>query len=672
MQRYILSAFCMLSVLCASAQLKPIDAKNYRITSPDGSVTVEVTDRGAITYSIYAYDTKVLADCRLGLEIEGRGDLQFSTISGTKTSHKKEHITAPFYRQAAFDTEYTELTLKLKKGFDIEFRAYNDGVAYRFIATGMKKQDYRVANETVELNFTEAGMSWIPYSTNPKKPEAMAFQAVYSAKPLAEQRTDLLAFLPCTVASGAQLDTGEGIKLTLMESNVEDYPGMFVKPNGNALKAWFAPYPKTFDYYAWRKQRYVKETETYIARFHGNRTFPWRIVGISQRDSDLPTNNLVYALASPNRIGDTTWIKPGLVSWDWWNDWGLSGVPFKAGINMETYKYYIDFAAKNHLPYIILDEGWYEPKGGDMLTTIPDINLPELVNYGQQKGVRLILWTVFNVLDDQLEAACKKYAEMGIAGFKVDFLDRYDQEGVEMAYRIADVCARHHLMLDYHGVFPPTGINRSYPNIVNFESVFGMEEAKWTKHDEQDMPLYDVTFPFIRQQTGYTDFTPGGMRNATRADFQPVYNNPMTMGTRCHQLAMYIVHDSPLTMLADNPTAYEREPQFTDFIAQLPTVFDETRILSGVIGKYIVTARRKGSTWYVAGQTNWDAREVEVPFSFLDEGATYSLRECIDGVNANKNASDYLLKQANDVSHTQALKVQMASGGGFAMILKKN
>ena len=241
-----------------------------------------------------------------------------------------------------------------------------------------------------------------------------------------------------------------------------------------------------------------------------------------------------------------------------------------------------------------------------------------------------------------------------------------------MAYRIAERCARHHLMLDYHGIFPPTGINRTYPNIVNFESVFGMEEVKWTKHDEQDMPLYDVTFPYIRQQTGYTDFTPGGMRNATRADFQPVYNNPMTMGTRCHQLAMYIVHDSPLTMLADNPTAYEREPRFTEMIAAIPTVFDETRVLDGVMGKYIVTARRKGNDWYVAGQTNWDARDIEVLFSFLDEGATYSMRECVDGPNADKNACDYQMFVAQAVNSTQGKKVHMTSGGGFAMIFKRN
>lgn len=665
----------ILGTLCAillSSYMKPIEPKTYRITSPDESVTLEVTHQGNITYNVYAFDTKVLSDCRLGLEVEGRGDLTISSISSTKTDHKKEHITSPFYRQAAFDTEYSQLTLRLKSGIDIEFRAYDDGVAYRYVTTGLKNKEYRIADEKVELNFTEPGESWLAYSTNPRKPEAMAFQAVYSDKPIAQQPTDNLAFLPCVVACGPQLNTGEGIKVTLMESDVESYPGMFVKPDGKGnLRGWFARYPKTFDTYPWRVQRYVKETESYIARCRGNRTFPWRIIGITHVDTAMPTSNLVYALASPSRLKDTAWIQPGLVSWDWWNDWGLSHVPFKAGINMDTYKYYIDFAAKYKLPYIILDEGWYEPKSGDMLTTIPDINLPALVQYGKEKGVRIILWTVFNVLDDQLDAACKKYAAMGIAGFKVDFLDRNDQNAVEMAYRIAERCAQSHLMLDYHGIYPPTGMCRTYPNVVNCESVFGMEETKWTKHDEQDMPLYDVTFPFIRQQAGYVDFTPGGMRNATRADFQPIYNNPLTMGTRSHQAAMYIVHDSPLTMLADNPTAYEQEPQYTEFIASIPTVFDETRILDGVMGKYIVTARRKGDNWYVAGQTNWDARDVEVLFSFLDEGATYKMRECVDGPNADKNACDYQILRSSSVNSTHGITIHMASGGGFAFILTK-
>jgi alpha-glucosidase len=336
------------------------------------------------------------------------------------------------------------------------------------------------------------------------------------------------------------------------------------------------------------------------------------------------------------------------------------------------------------LEYIILDEGWYNPKSGDMLTTIKDIDLPQLVAYGQQKGVGIILWTVFNVLEAQLDEACKKYADMGIRGFKVDFLDRYDQEAVEMIYHIAERCAQHRLLLDYHGIFAPQGITRTWPNVLNFEAVFGMEEVKWTERakvqregktvDEpsKDMPTYDVTFPYIRGMVGPVDFTPGGMRNATRADFQPIYNNPMTMGTRCHQLAMYIVHESPLTMLADSPTAYEREPVYTKFLASLPTIFDETHVLQGAIGQYIVTARRKGDVWYVAGQTNWDERDLQVKFDFLPSGKLFDVRLFSDGMNANKDATDYQDQTIQNITANNTKTIHLASGGGFVMMISLN
>lgn len=658
MQKYFFAIVWLCFAVATQAKEKKLN-----VSSPNGQLRVEVTVGDGIRYSLYDGTNVLMRDCHVGLEIDnGVQTAEFAGSSSRKVSERVEG--AKLYRNPDFTLAGNALTVKLKGGVNIEFRAYNEGLAYRFETTGFGGKTYIISNETAEFNFTADHTAYLPYSTNDKKPEAMAFQATYDVAPLSKQANDNLAFTPATIDCGTA-------KLTIMESDLESYPGMFVKRDGLSLKGWFAPYPKTFGYYPWRVQKYVTATEPYIARCEGNRTFPWRIVGVTHDDTEMPANNLVYGLASANRIGDTSWIEPGLVAWDWWNDWGLSGVDFKAGINMPTYKYFIDFAAKYKLPYIILDEGWYNPKSGDMLTTIDEIDLPALVAYGRERGVKLILWTVFNVLDKQLEAACKKYADMGIAGFKVDFLDRDDQEGVEMIYRIADACAKHHLVLDYHGIYKPTGINRTYPNVINFESVFGMEEAKWTKHDEKDMPLYDVTFPFIRQQAGFVDFTPGGMRNATRHDFQPVYFNPMTMGTRCHQLAMYIVHDSPLTMLADNPTAYEREPAYTQFVASLPTTFDETRILQGELGEYIVTARRKGSTWYVAGQTNWDARDITLALDFLPKGSTYQLTAYTDGINAEKNASDYTTRQATTVDAAHKENFHLASGGGFALVLKK-
>ncbi len=660
---------CFFILLFAAVSFVNAAEKKFRLKSPNQMLTVEIRVGENFTYSIYDGDTPLMKDCRIDLCVDGQSLCTNIKSAKTYRRHFTETIDAPFYRNPQFTVEYNTLSVCLKSGLVVEFRAYNEGIAYRNITIEYEGKEYIVNNEVAEFKFVDSQNAYLPYSTNAKKPEAMAFQATYSVKPLKEQPADNLAFLPATIEIGQQTGNGKGTKITLMESDPESYPGMFVCPDGEGVKGWFARYPKRFDTYPWRVQRYVKETEDYIARCRGNRPFPWRIIAISHQDTEMPVNNLVYALAEPSRISDTSWIKPGLVAWDWWNDWRLTHVNFKAGINMKTYFYYIDFAQKYHLPYIILDEGWYEPKSGDMLTTIPDINLPELVKYAEERGVKIILWTVFNVLDDQLEAACQKYADMGIAGFKVDFLDRDDQEAVEMTYRIAEACARHHLILDYHGIYPPKGINRTYPNIVNFESVFGMEEAKWSKADEVDMPLYDVTFPFIRLQAGFTDFTPGGMRNAARSDFQPVYSNPMTMGTRCHQLAMYIIHDSPLTMLADNPQAYEREPQYTAELTSLPTLFDETRILQGVIGKYIVTARRKGDVWYVAGQTNWDDRDINLKLDFLPSGVNYDASLTCDGLNANKDATDYDVRYLQALTSDRALDIHMASGGGFFLKL---
>ena len=335
---------------------------------------------------------------------------------------------------------------------------------------------------------------------------------------------------------------------------------------------------------------------------------------------------------------------------------------------MDTYKYYIDFASANNIEYVVLDEGWYEPKSGDMLTVIPELNLPELVSYAKSKGVDIVLWTVFNVLDSQLEEACRKYSELGVKGFKVDFLDRDDQTAVEMTYRIAEMAAKYHLVLDYHGIYKPTGLNRTYPNVINYESVFGMEEAKWSKVDK-NMPLYDVTFPYIRMMAGYVDYTPGAMKNLTKKDFQPMYSSPASMGTRCHQLAAYIVHDSPFTMLCDAPTNYKNEQECVDFISSVPVEVDSTFIQSGKLGEYIVSVRKNSDSWFVGGMTNWDERDITVDFSFLPQGKEFTCTVFKDGVNANRNAEDYK-KEVLKVTSSTKLDIHMASGGGFAMKLE--
>lgn len=635
--------------------------KKYVLSSPDGTLKVEISVGNELAYQVMHGNDTILSHSNIGLVLEN-GTIVGKTprITGERRRKIKDNIESPFYRFKEFVATGNELDLKLKGGFGIIFRAYNEGVAYRFYTT--QSSDIIIKEEQAEFNFKEDYTAYLPYTTNDKKPMAMAYQNVYDITPLSKAQPKL-AFLPVTVDCGS-------VKLTLLESDLEAYPGVFVQSQQGkyGLKGVFAPYPAKTDFYPWRKQEYVTETTDFISRSRGSRSYPWRVLAITEKDTDMPVNNLVYALASPNRIGDTSWIKTGKVAWDWWNDWNLKGVPFKAGINMDTYKYYIDFASRNGLEFIVLDEGWYDPKSGDMLTVIPELDLTELIAYGKSKGVEIVLWTVFNVLDSQLEAACKKYADMGIKGFKVDFLDRDDQTAVEMVYRIAEMTARYKLTLDLHGIYKPTGINRTYPHIINFESVFGMEEVKWTDI-KNNMPLYDVTFPYIRMMAGPVDYTPGAMRNATKADWRAMYYTPASMGTRCHQLAAYIVHDSPFTMLCDAPTNYLNEQECVDFIASLPVEVDSTFIASGELGKYIVTVRKKDVNWYIGGMTNWDERDVQLDFSFLPEGMSYTAVLFKDGVNANKQAEDYR-KETIRIDKDSRLTLHLASGGGFAMKLE--
>lgn len=659
-----IKSFCLcllLALVCL-----PLGAADHLLKSPDGKLVVEIDTEGQLKYALKREGQLLLDKSLIGLVLEDRvlgENVKMRRVN--RRSMVEETIVSPHYRFSSFNVVYNELDLQLKGNFGVVFRAYNEGIAYRLYTTA--KEGLTVRDEVVQMNFPKDYTTYMAYSTvKPgKDPYAMAFQNLYTKSSVTGVKTDNIAFLPITV------DCGNEVKLTLLEADLEDYPGMFVKGDGKStsLQGTFARYPTELKSFAPRAMKRVVERADYIAKTEGKRTYPWRIWAVSERDTEMPVNNLVYALASPNRIGDCSWIKTGKVAWDWWNDWGISGVDFKAGINMETYKCYIDFAADNHIEFVVLDEGWYDPGKGDMLTVIPKLDLPELVRYGKSKGVDLILWAVFNVLDDQLEAACKKYSEMGISGFKIDFLDRDDQTAVEMTYRIAEMAAKYKLTLDLHGFYKPTGLNRTYPNIINFESVFGMEEMKWSSV-QKDMMEYDVTMPYIRMMAGPVDYTPGAMRNASKKDFKDIYYNPMSQGTRCHQLAAYVVHDSPLTMLADNPTAYKHEQECTDFIVSIPNKnIEETRVLQGKLGESVVIARKIGSSWYVGGMTDWTAREITLDFGFLGDG-TYEVVLFRDGVNADKQAEDYK-KEIFTVTPDSEKKIRMASGGGFAMTVVK-
>lgn len=655
--------FVLLGCICCLSSAWAAD-RPLVLKSPDGSLEVVINVEGQLSYALKHNGQLLLDKSPIGLELEDQTLGENAKVSRVnRRSMIKEDILSPHYRSQSFTVTYNELNLKLKGNYGVVFRAYDEGVAYRFYTS--LKSPLVIKDERVQLNFPQDYETYMAYSTvkSGKDQYTMAFQNLYTKSTVKGVNTESIAFLPITV------DCGEGLKMTFLESDLEDYPGMFIKGDGKscALQGTFAKYPVEMKSFPPRAMARVMSRADYIAKTEGGRDYPWRIWAVTEQDTEMPVNNLVYALASPNRIGDCSWIKTGKVAWDWWNDWGIYNVDFEAGINMETYKYYIDFAADNHIEFVVLDEGWYHPGKGDMLTVIPELDLQELIRYGKSKGVDLILWTVFNVLDDQLEEACKKYSEMGISGFKIDFLDRDDQTAVEMAYRIAEMTAKYKLTLDLHGFYKPTGMNRTYPNIINFEAVFGMEEMKWSKV-EKDMMEYDVIMPYIRMMAGPVDYTPGAMRNAAKKDFKDIYYNPMSQGTRCHQLAAYVVHDSPLTMLADNPTIYKREQECTDFIVDIPNKnIEETRILQGKLGESIVTARRVGDNWYVGGMTDWNEREITLTFDFLD-GGTYEVVLFCDGANANKQAEDYR-KETFKVISASKKKIRMASGGGFAMTI---
>ena len=630
----------LLIALCLSGQ---VGAKPYELQSPNGKLSVVINDGGRLTYQVSFAGQLLMEPSAIGMKLmNGKVIGENLRLTSPRVRKKTENISSPFYRVRSFTTTYNEADFRLGYGFGVIFRAYDEGIAYRFYTT--QKKETTIADEIVEVKFVSDYPAYISYALG-RNTHAMSYKNIYELTPLSKA-LERAVVLPMTVDC-------EQVKVTLMESDLEAYPDLFVMPNGQGVKGAFTPY---------------QGKDNFIAKSAGARNYPWRILAVSQRDTEMPTNNLVYALASPNRIGDTSWIEPGKSAWDWWNDWNLRHVPFKTGMNMDTYKYYIDFASDYGLEYITIDEGWYPVQSKNMMASIPELNIRELVDYGKSKGVFIMIWAPSDVLDADADRICQKYADMGAKGFKVNFGNRHDQTTVEAAYRIAQKCAEYHLLLNYHGFYKPTGLNRTFPNILNIESVFGLEEMKWT-NIKKDMPLYDVTFPYIRMMAGPVDYTPGAMLNASKKDWNASNSSPMSMGTRAHQLAAFIVQDAPLMVLADSPTNYQREEECMDFIASIPNEADSTFIASGEIGKYIVSVRKKDINWYVGGMTNWKARDVVVDLSFLPKQFRYAATIFKDGLNVDRNAEDYQVEKVV-VSHQSTLNMHMASGGGFAIKLE--
>ncbi|MDT0690006.1 glycoside hydrolase family 97 protein [Salegentibacter sp. F188] len=629
---------------------------SFTLASPNSEIQVEVNIGKNITWTVSNRSHQVISPSRIAMTLENGEEL--GTTPKVRDSEKKEintTIDAINYKKDIIEDHYNQLILKFNKNYGLIFRAYDSGVAYRF--TTNRKKEFTIASEEVNFNFPEDHMIYIPYANDPANDVyQISFENLYQHIPLSEINKDTIAFAPVLV------ELPNGMKAAITEADLESYPGMFLKAGDNdfSLKGEFAGYPLEEEQGGHNGlQSFVTKRADYIAKTSGSRSFPWRVVIISNEDKELLNNDMIYKLASAPRIDDTSWIEPGKVTWDWWNDWNISGVDFKAGINTETYKYYTDFAAENGIENILLDEGW-APKG-EILNTIPDIDLDEIISYAGSKGVGVWLWSGYLPLAQNMDEALATYSEMGVKGLKVDFMNRDDQKMVDFYYEISRKAAEHQLMLDFHGSYKPTGLQRTYPNVVNFEGVRGLENTKWSN---TDFPLYDTRVPYIRMLAGPMDYTPGAMINASKDNFRAIHSAPMSQGTRVHQLALYVLYEAPFNMLADNPTNYKDEPESTAFIASVPTTFDETVALDGKVGEYAAIARRKHDIWYVGAITNWDARDLEIDLSFLPEG-DYEAVIFKDGVNADKEATDYKREVIN-VKSGEQLNVHLANGGGWA------
>ena len=634
-------------IVCLATSARP--QTTYSLVSPNKQIEVKIQTTDRIQYDVLFKGTPLLQNSTLSIDIDHTTLGQKAKVKAKKEdSH--DGVLEPVVRQkfAKIRENYNELRLDMEGNYAVVFRAYDEGVAYR-LETSLPQNEVKVYSEEASFNFP--GNYKVFY---PKEDSFFSHnERFFLPLKLAEITSTTIATLPAVV------EAADGVKVAIAESGVEDYPGLWLRGSGgNGLAATFEPYPlkETLE-----RDRDFKVTQAadYIAVTRGTRAYPWRVLGIAEKDGDLITSELVWLLENPQQFQDTSWIRPGKVAWDWWNGWNLAGVDFKSGVNTPTYKYYIDFAAKYGIPYVILDEGWY--KLGNVLEVVPELNMEELAAYAKQKNVGLILWVVWKTLDDQLIPALDQYQKWGVKGIKVDFMQRNDQLLINYYYKVSREAAKRHMLVDFHGGQRPASMTRTWPNLISAEGVRGLEWSKWSADSQ---PSHNIMLPFTRMFLGPMDFTPGAMLNATQKDFAPVFDRPMAMGTRCSQLAMYVVFESPLQMLADSPTNYLREPETMEFLGPVPSVWDETKVLDAKIGEYVLLVRRSGRDWYVGAMTNWTGRDLTVDLSFLPAGQ-FTLDAYQDGVNADRNATDYK-KTKSQVTNATKLKITLAPGGGWA------
>ncbi len=650
MKRSYLSLFA--GLLATSFWAFGAEGQNFTLHSPDNKLTVTVTAGNQLQYRMDYNGKPIITDSPVSMTLaDGKNLGVNSRLQNAKTASVNKEVKPLYGISSTIKDQYNELVLNFREKFSVAFRAYNDGAAYRFITR--LPGTITVNAEQVTFSFSgdyPAYFHIAPFQTS--------YEENYTYKKLSElDSAGRMTTLPILV------EVPDGPKVAILESDLLDYAGLFLKgTKGTPVLTGALPaYPKKVHQGGHANfNLIVDERENFLARTQGSRSFPWRIVTIAPSDKDLLNNRLVYLLASESKIGDASWVKPGKVAWDWWNALNLYGVPFKTGFNTETYKYFIDFAAQNGIEYVNLDEGWSDQF--DLLKVTDKLDMPEVIRYAKEKNVGLILWCVWHTLDRQMIPALDQFQQWGIAGLKVDFMERDDQVVVNFYERLLQEAAKRKMLVNYHGAYKPTGLERTYPNNINREGVRGLE---WNKFNPQGTtPEHAVSVPFIRMLAGSMDYTPGAMTNANKTDWRQVFERPMSQGTRCQQLAMFIVYYAPLQMLSDAPTAYQREPEVLNFLKPIPTTWDETVPLESKMADYVTVARRKVNDWYVGAMTDWTPRTTKVKLDFLGNG-TYTAEIFADGPNAHRVGNDYQ-KTTRKVTRNDEITIEMVPGGGWA------
>lgn len=633
----------------------------YELSSPDGQTKVRIQISSGTELTVEQKGKTVLASSPIGLSVGHHSWKNFTVKTAKKQTVDQVILNPVPERRKTVKDHYNEIRIDYQEPFSLECRAYNDGVAYRWVTRF--RDSITIEQETARYRFP-APHRLIAPEVEPR-PDCdsfhTSFETPYRQFPLDSASGQSLMYSPLLVVPDS------GPKLLITESDLEEYPGMFFRGTGQAaLEAVFARYPlEEFVSEGEFPQLIVKKRAPYIARTQGNRTFPWRVFILAGQDKELASSDLVYRLASPSRITDYSWIQPGQGTDEWIIGITLFNVPFKAGINTETYRYYIDFARRFGFERIMLDAGWSDNK--DLFKINPNLDMDALAAYARERGVKLSMWTLAMTLDRQLEPALEQFNRWGVDFIMTDFMDRDDQKMVRFYHRIAEACARKKIMIMYHGACKPAGFNRTWPNAVTREGVLGSEYNIWS---DKATPEHDLLLPFIRMAAGPMDYEPGLLDNATKETFRPIAGKVMSQGTRCHQLAMFVVYESPMQIFSGNPSQGMLEPDFMDLLGSIPTTWDETLVLDGKVGDFIVTARKKGDDWFIGSMTDWTPREIlEYKLDFLDPGA-YEVTVCRDGLNADRSAADYRIEK-KVMGRSDTLTFNMAPGGGFLARFKK-